>query len=696
MSEAMYEIEPGRAHPLGATPDRAGVNFSIFSQHATDVELLLFARRDDRKPLQIIRLDPLHHRTFHFWHVYVRSLKPGMHYAYRFDGPHSDIHRTGDRFNPSKVILDPYAREVSASLWCRADAIGPGDNVATSLRGTVVDASAYDWRGDHPLCRPMSQTIIYELHVAGFTKSPTSDCRFPGTFAGIVEKIPYLQELGITAVELLPIFAFDEHSLGRRGPDDGQPLTNVWGYDPLAHFAPHPAYCRSQEEGCQLRDFRDMVRELHAAGIEVILDVVFNHTGEGGPLGPTISFKGIDNSVYYDLDPNDRQRYVDYTGCGNTFKCNHPIVGKLIGECLEYWVKEMHVDGFRFDEASIFSRAGDGKPLKYPPIIWHLELDTLLADTKFIVEAWDAGGLYQVGSFPGYRWAEWNGRFRDDFRRFIRGDRGTAGAVASRLGGSADLYQATGHMPINSVNFITCHDGFTLNDLVSYNQKHNEANGEGNRDGSDCSWSWNCGAEGDARDPTIEALRLRQIKNFLAVLLLAQGVPMILAGDEVRRSQRGNNNAYCQDNEISWFDWTLPEQNADLLRFFKRMVAFRTSHPVLHREQFFTGQSDVTGKADIEWHGRRLFTPAWHDPDGRVLAFSIWGSPQDDDLHVMLNMEVDAVEFEVPPLEGQRWHKVIDTAATSPRDIMDTLKAPIVRGSACPVESHSIVVLVAR
>ncbi len=426
MTRDTYHIEPGVAHPLGAVPDEQGVNFSLFSKHATSVELLLFARHDDPVPCQVILLDPIQHRTFHFWHVYVRGLRPGMHYAYRLGGPQEDVHRTGDHFHRNKVVLD-VQRGITTSLWSRADACGPDDNVRTCMRGMVIDLSGYDWEGDRPLNRPMSETIIYELHVGGFTRSPSSGCHSPGTFAGIVEKIPYLQELGITAVELLPVFAFDEQSTSFLSPLDGQPLKNVWGYDPVAHFAPHPAYCLAPEKGSQVRDFREMVKALHRAGIEVILDVVFNHTSEGDHLGPTISFKGIDNSIYYVLDPENKERYVDYSGCGNTFKCNHPLVVKLITDCLEFWAKEMHVDGFRFDEGSILSRGGDGRTLPYPPVLWYIELDEVLADAKLIAEAWDAAGLYQVGSFPGYRWAEWNGRYRDATRRFVRGEPGMVG-----------------------------------------------------------------------------------------------------------------------------------------------------------------------------------------------------------------------------------------------------------------------------
>lgn len=691
----MYQIEQGKSHPLGTVPDAQGVNFSLFSAHATSVELLLFAEHDDLTPLQVIPLDPLLHRTFHFWHVYVRGLRPGVHYAYRLDGS-QDVHGPGHRFQRNKVVIDPYSRGITTTLWNRAEAVGPGDNLRTSMRSAVIDASVYDWEGDLPLNRPMSETIIYEVHVGSFTKSPSAGCQYPGTFAGLIEKIPYLQELGITAVELLPIFAFDERDISWHNPLDGTPLKNYWGYSPVAHFAPHAAYCVSPEVGSHLDDFRELVKALHRAGIEVILDVVYNHTGEGNHLGPTISFKCLDNSVYYYLNPQDRQYYLDYSGCGNTLNCNHPLVEKLIAESLEFWVKEMHVDGFRFDEGSILSRDSAGLPMQYPPVVWRIELEEALADAKVIVEAWDAAGLYQVGSFPGVRWAEWNGRYRDTMRQFVRGDPGLISAVASRLAGSPDIYQATGHTPINSINYITSHDGFTLNDLVSYNEKHNEANGEGNRDGANDNFSWNGGVEGPTCDPAIEVFRERQIKNLLAILLLSQGVPMLLGGDEFRRSQQGNNNAYCQDNATSWFDWTLLEAHQDLFRFVKRMIAFRKSHPNLHRERFFTGAPDQQGQRDIVWHGCRLLCPGWDDSASRVLAFTIWGRGLDKDLHVILNMEPLDLNFDVPASPDKTWMRVVDTSLASPLDVADDDQRLAVTENTYHAGSHSVVVLVAE
>ncbi|MEH1824818.1 MAG: glycogen debranching protein GlgX [Nostoc sp.] len=690
-----YQLESGCSHPFGAVPDKDGVNFSIFSEHATSVELLLFDRDDSPQPTHIIQLNPKFNKTFHFWHVYVKGLKAGAHYAYRVDG-NPDLHHSGHRFNKNKVLLDPYARGNTNTLWQRNNALGTKDNLTTSMRSVVIDISDYDWEGDRPLNRPMSDTVIYEVHVGGFTRSSSSISKHPGTFHGIIEKIPYLKELGITAVELLPIFDFDEKNLLREV--NGKPLKDYWGYNPHSYFAPEASYCAFPDVGNHIREFRDLVKALHKEGIEVILDVVFNHTDEGNHEGPTISFKGLFNSIFYHLVHWDKQYYMDYSGCGNTVNCNHPIVEKLIVDCLEFWVKEMHVDGFRFDEASILSRSQDGIPMIHPPVIWHIETSETLADTKIIAEAWDAGGLYQIGDFPGYRWAEWNGRFRDDIRRFVKGDPGIVGAVAWRLAGSADLYQSSRHLPINSINFISCHDGFTLNDLVSYNHKHNEANGENNQDGINDNLSWNCGYEGETDNPQVDALRRRQIKNFAAILLLSQGVPMIVAGDEVRRTQKGNNNAYCQDNEISWFDWNLVQKNADIFRFFKLMVNFRKCycHSALRRSNFFTGEVNERGLADIAWHGCKLFKPGWHDSHARVLAFTLGGFEGEADIHVMLNMYWEDLDFEIPAIKGRKWCRVVDTALSSPMDIVEPGEETLVSGNIYAVKERSVVVLISK
>jgi isoamylase len=691
---AVLKVENGRTHPLGATLDANGVNFSLWSEHGTGCELLLFRHHDDPEPYQTIKLDTKFNKTFQFWHVYVRGLKAGAYYAFRIDGPW-DL-AAGHRFNRNKVIIDPYAKATNKTLWSRGDACGAADNVRTSQRCLVVDET-YDWEGDKPLNRRMSETIIYEMHVGGFTKSATSGVSHPGTFAGLVEKIPYLKTLGVTAVELLPVFDFDPNEIDKPNPTGGPHLTNYWGYSTVSYFAPHSAYCVEPTAGTHQREFRDMVKALHKAGIEVILDVVFNHTSEGNHEGPTINFKALGNATYYYLWPPDRQYYQDFSGCGNTLNCNHPITEKMIVECLEYWHEEMHVDGFRFDEGSILSRGPDGAPMPYPPVLWHIELSEKLADCKIIAEAWDAGGLYQIGYFPGFRWAEWNGMYRDTVRRFVRGDRGIVGQVASRIAGSSDLYEHTGHLAVNSINFITCHDGFTLNDLVSYNHKHNEANGEGNRDGIDDNNSWNSGAEGQTDDPAVEALRERQVKNFTAILLLSQGVPMFTAGDEIRRTQNGNNNAYCQDTDLSWFDWSLTEKNSALLRFFQKMIALRRKSGPLHRVRFLRGEYNERGLRDIDWHGCHLGQPGFGDPNSGVLAFTIGDMMSDGtDLHVIFNMEDQDLDFEVPPMQGRSWYRLVDTARPSPEDFMEAGEEVAVTGGKLPVSRRSVVILISR
>ncbi|HRV92125.1 MAG TPA: glycogen debranching protein GlgX [Anaerolineae bacterium] len=687
----IHIIAPGSPHPLGATPDKNGVNFSLYSEHATGVQLLLFANSQATEPFQVIDLDPSVNTSFHFWHVYVKDLKPGTLYAYRVDGPRNV--KEGHRFDPDKVLIDPYAKGNDQTLWDRGKACVPGDNVATSMRSVVIDSSDYDWGSDKALKRPMSETIIYEMHVGGFTKSPTSGVKHPGTFLGVVEKIPYLKELGVTAVELLPVFEFDSTDVMREV--DGRPLKNYWGYSTMSYFSPHSAFSTGQTEWDDVKEFRDMVKALHEAGIEVILDVVFNHTDEGNHQGPNFCFKGIDNATYYYLVPDDKQFYYDYTGCGNTFNCNHPIGEKFIWECLKYWVEEMHVDGFRFDEGSVLSRGLDGAPMQYPPVLWHIELDEALMETKVIAEAWDAAGLYQIGYFPGNRWGEWNGKYRDAIRKFVKGDAGIIGEVARRIAGSADLYQWQGEAPTNSINFITAHDGFTLHDLVSYNDKHNEANGEGNNDGVNDNDSWNCGAEGETDDSEINALREQQIKNFAAILLLSQGVPMIVMGDEVRRTQGGNNNAYCHDNEISWMDWQRVEENSDMFRFWKWMIDFRKRHPAIHRARYFTGAVNERNLQDIAWHGVKLDEPDWGGA-ARVLAFTLAGFEQDADIHVMMNMYWQGLNFELPTVKGRTWYRAVDTFQSSPNDITEPGQEIAIDGNTYLVQPRSVVVLISK
>ena len=703
-----YQVERGEPHPPGATVDADGVNFSLYADRATAVTLLIFDAHDAPNPVQVIQLDPIRNKTFRFWHVYLRGAKPGISYAYRVDGAH-DLHGAGDRYNANKVVIDPYSRGNTNTLWSRAAATTPDDNVTTSMRSIVVDTSNYDWEGDKPLNHPLNESVIYEMHVRGFTRSPDSGCRYPGTFAGVIEKIPYLKQLGVTAVELLPVFDFDETEVKQIGPD-GKPLPNFWGYDPFSYFCPQSLYCVSPTAGKHLTEFRDMVKALHKADIEVILDVVFNHTSEGNENGPVINFKGLANSTYYLLSEQDKQYYMNYSGCGNTVNANHPITEKLIIDALHFWVREMHVDGFRFDEAVILTRDSRGEPMIYPPVIWQIELSDTLADTKIIAEVWDAAGLNQFGYFPGYRWGEWNGRYRDTIRRFVRGDQGyidgktIVGRVADVISGSADIFQANQQLPVNSINFITAHDGFTMNDLVSYSTKHNEANGEGNRDGSNENCSANYGVEGPTSDPQIEQLRLRQIKNFCAILLLSQGVPMFVAGDEVRRTQLGNNNAYCQDNEISWFNWQLVESNQGLLRFFQQMIAFRKAHPILRRMHFFDGEVNRRGLHDVTWHGCKLNEPGWFDPNARVLAFTLGGiadeedeqESDDVDMHIIFNMDVQDLDFELPVVDGRHWYRVVDTGLNAPEDFAEPGHETPVTTATYHAMNRSVVVLMNR
>jgi len=682
--------EKGDSSPLGATPSPDGVNFSVFSRHATGVELLLFDGVDDTKAASVVRLDPAANRTYYYWHVFVPNVRPGQLYGYRVEGPFDPS--SGMRFDPAKVLLDPYGRSVMVpSAYDRAAARRPGDNAATALKSVVVDVSAYDWEGDVPLQRPSSRTIVYEMHVRGFTRHPSSGLsdKTRGTFAGLIEKIPYLQRLGITAVELLPVFQFDSQ-------DSPPGLVNYWGYAPVSFFAPHRGYSSRRDPLGPVDEFRDMVKALHRAGIEVILDVVFNHTAEGDHSGPTLSFRGLDNATYYILDA-DRSRYANYSGTGNTLNANHPIVRRMIVDSLRYWVNEMHVDGFRFDLASILERDESGSVLPSPPVLWDIESDPALAGTKLIAEAWDAAGLYEVGSFVGDSWKEWNGRFRDDVRSFFRGEEGVIQAFADRLIGSPSLYGHKQREPEQSVNFVTCHDGFTLNDLVSYDRKHNEANGEDNRDGADDNRSWNCGVEGPTEVPDIDKLRTRQVKNFFTVTMMSAGMPMMLMGDEVRRTQGGNNNAYCQDNETSWFDWTLLTKRADVHRFVSVLNARRVLRDVEHEEKR-VALNQLLLQEDITWHGVKLGEPDWRH-SSHSLAFTVKLTMDRTHYHIILNAYWEPLEFELPPVAGgarHPWRRWIDTFLDAPHDIVEWEHAPSVPGYTYRAEPRSVVVLFAR
>lgn len=658
MAHPTYRIAPGDWNRGGASVIDAGVNFCIFSRYAELTELLLFEHDESPEPFQVISLHPDKHRTFFFWHVLVLGLPEGVYYNWRVQGP-SDTANTGSRIDPGKALLDPWATTVSDRLWSRGAASCPGDNVAQAMR-SMIQADDYDWEGDVPLYIPLNESIIYEMHVGGFTRHPSSGAEFPGSYAGVIEKIPHLQRLGITHVELMPVMAFDPEDLPPKTASLG--LSNYWGYSTHSFYAPHPRYA---VQPARARDeFRDMVKALHRAGIGVILDVVFNHTAEGGPFGPTISFKGLGNEIFYHLDFADLTRYRDYTGCGNTVNCNHPMVSRFLVDALRYWVEEMHVDGFRFDLASAMARGEDGRPLYHAPMLWHTELSPFLSRTHIIAEAWDAAGLYQLGDFPGLRWAEWNGRYRDVIRAFVRGDAGLVSEVATRLCGSSDLYASRGRLPWNSINFITCHDGYTLWDLVSYEGKHNLANGEDNRDGHNHNLSANYGVEGPSDDPEIDRLRRRQAKNFIAILMLSQGVPMLHGSDEVLATKKGNNNTYCQDNELSWHDWSLAEPNADMLAFVQGMIRLRRRHPALCQPRFLTGRSGPDGRLpDVSWHGVELDAAPWDDHAARHLAFTLAGvGPDEPPLHIVLNMSPEAQAFALPALAGRQWYLAVDTS----------------------------------
>lgn len=693
------DVQRGVALPLGTHEDRGGVNFALFSRHASRVRLELFALPEDATPTRVIDLDPTYNRTGDVWHVWVEGIRSSQLYAYRLDGPYQP--EEGHRFNFNKLLLDPLATAISqVADWDFGAARGYDptapeqdlvcskvDNAGTMPK-CVYTCEHFHWQDDLPPRHPWSKTVIYEIHIRGFTIHPDAGVAHPGTYRGLIEKIPYLTELGVTAVELMPVHEFNESQAPGINPQTGKPLGNYWGYDPVAFFAPKASYCSAGGMGQQTLEFKEMVRALHHAGIEVILDVVFNHTAEGNELGPTLCFRGIDNAIFYMLKP-DRRHYRNYAGTGNTINANHPVVRDHILRALHYWVVEMHVDGFRFDLASILGRDRCGKLLANAPLLERIAEDPILRNVKIIAEAWDAAGAYEVGSFSERRWAEWNGRYRDDVRRFWRGDAGMLGAFASRISGSADIYAKSGKGPESSINFVTCHDGFTLNDLVSYREKHNEANGEDNRDGTDANYSDNCGAEGETTDPAIEVLRKRQIKNFLLMLFISRGVPMLLGGDEFRRTQGGNNNAWCQDNETSWVDWRLLERHRELYRFTREMLAFRRAHPVLSRERFYT-------EAEIQWFRADGSAPDWFDPAARQLACLICEDPGSR-LFLMFNAGSETVGFRVPATpKGLHWHRAVDTFRAAPGEISFPDPAARVEATDYQVGPRTSVILVTQ
>lgn len=654
-----FGFQRGHALPFGTTIERGGINFSIYARYATDVTLVFFLP-DEEEEIAVFPLDSKINRTGDVWHVFITGLNPGVEYAYKISGPQTNHHR----HNANLLLADPYAIALNGrATWADSK------HSDTFFRKAILVNKEYDWEFDQPINRPLADSIIYELHVRSFTQDSSSKVKNSGTFQGLIEKIPYLVELGITAVELLPITEFDELDNNRINPENGLPLRNLWGYHPLSFFAIKSGYAADNTPGSEINAFKDLVKALHSAGIEVILDVVYNHSGEGDHRGPTYSLKGIDNSTYYML--SDDGSYMNFSGCGNTVNCNHPYVRHFIMDSLRYWVTEMHVDGFRFDLASILGRDQQGNVLDSPPLLEQIAGDPVLASTKLIAEAWDAAGLYQVGSFPNWgRWAEWNGHFRDDVRRFVRGDSGMVGKLANRLAGSSDLYQF-GRDPGHGINFITSHDGFTLHDLVSYNDKHNLGNGEGNGDGDNNNLSWNCGVEGETNDPDITLLRERQIRNLTTLLLISRGVPMILAGDEMGRTQRGNNNSYCQDNEISWLNWQGLSENKDLYRFYRLLIAFRKSHDLLRHDSFTL--KDGLG-LQIDWHGHQLGQPDWGVESRSIAAhmFGQNGSGVTQNIYLIANSHWEAGIFQLPNLNNQKWHRFVDTSLPGESAILES------------------------
>ena len=710
-----FLVSDGKARPLGSSLDDGGVNFAVFSRNATLVTLVLFQSDKTGSAFVEIPMDKKGSKTGDIWHCHVKGLGAGACYLFKADGPYEP--ERGMRFNGNKALIDPYAKALTntekwdfskCTAFDAASQVGDlsfssGENLDDMPRCIVIDDD-FDWQGDTPLNYPLRFSVLYEMHVKGLTAHPNSGVKNPGTYLGVIEKIPYFKELGVTSLEFLPIQEFNENELTRVNRKTGKPLTNYWGYSTVAFFAPKETYAHDRSPGGSVREFKTMVRELHKAGIEVILDVVFNHTGEGNENGPTFSFRGLDNSIYYILS-DDKRYYKNYSGCGNTVNCNHPVVRAFIMRCLHYWVVDMHVDGFRFDLGSILGRDQNGNLMESPPMLESIAEDPVLSSTKIIAEAWDAGGAYQVGWFPGGRWAEWNDKYRDDVRKYWRGDPKETRHLATRLSGSSDLYLRDGRKPFHSINFIVSHDGFTLKDLVSYNGKHNDENGEEGRDGGNHNYSYNYGFEGSTGDPVIEGIRERQLKNFFATLLVSLGTPMILGGDEFARSQGGNNNAYCQDNEISWYDWSLLEKNSRLFRFVKEMIAFRLRHPSFMRPEFYTGRTgNYNAIPDITWYSEKGVGIDW-DKVGYSFALYINGRQADvprdrdkNDFYIMFNSSPEIVGFSIPPANDlKRWFLAIDTSLGSPDDILPEgsekpLKLPYRYG----VNARSTVILISK
>jgi len=672
----------GTPGPIGATIQDKGVNFSVFAQSAKSIELLLFNDKDDKQPSHTIKLSKKENRSYYYWHIFIENLKAGQFYAYRVDGEYNPSKSFA--YDKSKVLIDPYSKGIYTNNYDRQKARKFGvDNISNSFKSVVIDDKAYDWEGDKHPKKELSDLVIYEMHIGGFTNSKNSglEKNKRGTYAGAIEKIPYLKSLGINAVELLPVFAFDEQ-------DAPSNKNNYWGYSPINFFAIHNKYSIKKEPISAITEFKDMVKAFHKAGIEVILDVVYNHTSESDYEGPLQSMKGFDNATYYLLDEKDKTKYLDYTGCANTFNANHSVPRRMIIDSLKYWVQEMHIDGFRFDLASVLSRDESGNPVVNPPVIWSIESEPDLACTKLIAEAWDASGLYQLGVFTGNKWAEWNGKYRDDVRKFVKGDDNMISTIASRIVGSPDIFKKSTYTVSKSIHFVTCHDGFTINDLVSYNHKHNGENGENNMDGANDNHSWNCGIEGKTNSEDIEKLRLKQIKNFFTISFLSQGTPMILMGDEVRRTQQGNNNAYCQDNEISWMDWSLVEKNNELLNFVRSLISITRKFEVLRYAKNMRTTPNTDLSPFVTWHGTKINEADW-SKNSHALAFEYHMPSRKERLLVLMNMYWEDLDFEiVEPIYG-KWNLQVDTS----QDNSNTCKL-FDNQDLIIVENRSIIVLI--
>lgn len=706
---------PGTPLPLGASVAKDGVNFSVFSRNATKVFLEFYSASEDSEPYAQVEFSPSENRTGDIWHAFVPGIKPGSLYLFRVDGPFEPS--KGHRFNVHQRLFDPYAKAITPvsvfynlppdySAPLDKNDIEHGKNQCAKVfpKCVVVDNENFDWQGDKPINRPLSESVIYEVHLKGFTAGKNAGVSCPGTYAGFIEKIPYLKDLGITAVELLPIFEFDEFENSNVNPRTGERMKNYWGYSTINFFSPKASFAADKTPGGCVNEFKALVRELHKAGIEVILDVVFNHTAEGNEHGVALNFRGFENSVYYTLVGSHKEYYMNFSGCGNTVNCNHPIVRNFIIDSLRYWVLNYHIDGFRFDLASILSRGQEGELLKFPPLTNAIAEDPVLGKTKIIAEPWDAGGAYQLGGFPGgRRWAEWNDRFRDDIRRFWRGDEYVSTNAATRISGSSDLFTISGRAPYHSINYVCCHDGFTMNDLVSYNGKHNDENGEGNRDGSDSNWSYNHGYEGPTLNPVIEKMRNRQMRNYMLTILISQGTPMLLGGDEFRRGQQGNNNAYCQDNDISWFDWGNCGLNSALVSFTRKAIELRKNHPVFRRTEFFKGS--MAGKQpDIQWYAADGSNPDW-SKISRFLAFRLLGTfdsgakkISDNDFFIAANTDRQDIMLRIPAItDSRKWYRVADTSIEDETSLLSVENAEtLLSQDRYVLPASSMLILVAK